>query len=44
MTMLGAGSRSWNQRTIAARRAIAAARTPLARQRRHCDQTAVHAT
>ena len=42
MNIDGAGSRSWRTRTIAAR-AIAAAQTSLARQRRHWAQTAVHA-
>jgi hypothetical protein len=42
MTMLGTGSRWWNQRTIAVRRVMAAAHTLEARQRRHCAQTAVH--
>ena len=35
MTIDGIGSRSWSPPTIAARRAIARAQTPFARQRRH---------
>jgi hypothetical protein len=41
MTMDGTGSRPWSSRTTAARRVIAAAQTPFARQRRHWAQTAV---
>src|SRR5664279_2759059 len=41
MTIEGSASRSWSSRTIAVSLAIAAAHTPLARQRRHWAQTAV---
>ena len=41
ITIDGVGCRSCWRRSAIARRVIARAQTPLARQRRHCAQTAV---